>query len=151
MKWRSLSRVRLSATPWTAAHQAPLPKGFSRQEYWSGLPFASPGDLPDPGIKPGSLALQADSLPSEPAGKAWQFSRVSAKQELLGCCVHLLRSAKLFPTAAAPAYSPTSSWPGLQSAASAAPAACLLFRVTTAALRAVRWQLVAVTSLVSVT
>ena len=41
---------------------------FSRQEYWSGLPFLSPGDLPDPGIKPGSLALQADSLPSEPPG-----------------------------------------------------------------------------------
>ena len=43
--------------------------GFSKQEYWSGLPFTSPGDLSDPGIKPGSLALQADSLPSEPAGK----------------------------------------------------------------------------------
>ena len=49
-------------TPWTVACQAPLSMGFSRQEYWSGLPFPSPGDLPDPGVKPGSPALQADSL-----------------------------------------------------------------------------------------
>ena len=55
-----------SATPWTVAHQAPLSMGFSRQEYWSGLPFPSPGDLPDPGIEPRSPALQADALPSEP-------------------------------------------------------------------------------------
>ena len=46
--------------PWTAAYQAPLSMGFSRQEYWSGLPFPSPGDLPDPRIEPGSPALQAD-------------------------------------------------------------------------------------------
>ena len=52
-------------TPWTRAHQAPLPMGFSRQEYLSGLPFPSPGDLPDPGIKPVSPALQADSLLTE--------------------------------------------------------------------------------------
>ena len=52
-------------TPWTAACQAPMSLGFFRQEYWSGLPFPSPGDLPDPGIKPRSLALQADSLPGE--------------------------------------------------------------------------------------
>ena len=57
------------ATPWTAARQAPLSMGFSRQEYWSGLPFPSPGDLPDPGIEPGSPALQADSLPTELRGK----------------------------------------------------------------------------------
>ena len=50
------------ATPWTIACQAPLSMGFSRQEYWSGLPFPSPGDLPDPGIEPGSPALHADSL-----------------------------------------------------------------------------------------
>ena len=50
-------------TPWTVAHQAPLFMGFSRQEYWSGLPFPSPGDLPDPGIEPVSPALQAISLP----------------------------------------------------------------------------------------
>ena len=51
---KSLSRVRLFATPWTVAHQAPPSMGFSRQEYWGGLPFPSPGDLPNPGIEPGS-------------------------------------------------------------------------------------------------
>ena len=61
--------------PWTVAHQAPPSVGFSRQEYWSGLPFTSPGDLPDPGIKPGFPALQADALPSEPPGKT-QRTRV---------------------------------------------------------------------------
>ena len=66
---KSLSRVRLFATLWTVARQAPLSMGFSRQEYWSGLPFPSPGDLPDPGIEPGSPAWQADALPSEPPGK----------------------------------------------------------------------------------
>ena len=55
-----LSCVRLFATPWTVAYHAPLFVGFSRQECWSGLPFPSPGDLPDPGIEPGSPALQAD-------------------------------------------------------------------------------------------
>ena len=55
--------------PWTVAHQASLSMEFSRQEYWSGLPFPSPGDLLDPGIEPGFPALQADSLPSEAQGK----------------------------------------------------------------------------------
>ena len=63
---RQLSCVRLFETPWTIAHQAHPSMGFSRQEYWSGLPCPPPGDLPDPGIEPGSPALQADSLPSEP-------------------------------------------------------------------------------------
>ena len=54
---KSLSRVRLFATPWTIAYQAPPSMGFSRQEYWSGLPFPSPRDLPNPGIEPGSPAL----------------------------------------------------------------------------------------------
>ena len=63
---KSLSRVRLSVTPWTVAHQAPPSMGFSRQEYWSGLPFPSPGDLPDPGIEPRSPTLQTDTLTSEP-------------------------------------------------------------------------------------
>ena len=63
-----LSHVWLCATPWTAAYQAPPSVGFSRQEYWSGLPFPFPGDLPNPGIKPGSPTLQADSLPSESPG-----------------------------------------------------------------------------------
>ena len=68
-KVSSLSRVRLFVTPWTVAYQAPPSMGFSRQEYWSGVPFLSPGDLPDPGIEPGSPALQADALPSKPPGK----------------------------------------------------------------------------------
>ena len=64
-----LSLALLTATPGTIACQAPLPMGFSRQEYWSGLPFPSIGDLPDPGIEPGSPTLQGDSLPSEPLEK----------------------------------------------------------------------------------
>ena len=69
---KHFSHVWLCATPWTVAHQALLSVGFSRQEYWSGLPFPSPGDLPDPGIKPRSPALQTDVLTSEPPGKlAW--------------------------------------------------------------------------------
>ena len=55
--------------PWTTAHQAPPSMGFFRQEYWSGWPFPSPGDLPDPGIEPRFPALEADSLTSEPPGK----------------------------------------------------------------------------------
>ena len=69
MKVKLLSHVRLFATPWTVAYQAPLSMGFSRQEYWGGLSFPSPGDLPNPGIELGSPALQADSLLSEPPGK----------------------------------------------------------------------------------
>ena len=64
----SLSRVRHFVTPWTVAHQAPLSIGFPRQEYWSGYPCPPPRDLPNPGTEPGSPALQADSLPSEPPG-----------------------------------------------------------------------------------
>ena len=64
-----LSRIWLFATPWTVAHQTLPSMGFSRQEYWSGLPFPSLGDLPDPGIEPGFPALQADALLSEPPGK----------------------------------------------------------------------------------
>ena len=67
--YSKLSRVRLFETPWTVVYQASLSMGFSRQEYWSGLPFPSLGDLPDPGIKPRSPALQADTLPSELPGK----------------------------------------------------------------------------------
>ena len=65
MKVKSLSRVQLSATPWTVAYQASLSMGFPRQEYWGGLPFPSPGDLPDLGIEPRSTALKADALLSE--------------------------------------------------------------------------------------
>ena len=66
---KQLSHVQLFVTPWTVAHQAPPSMGFSRQEYWSGLPFPSPGDLPNPGIEAGSPALQTDSLPTELQGK----------------------------------------------------------------------------------
>ena len=75
--------VVLFVTLWTVAHQAPLSMGFSRQEYWSGLPCPPPGDLPDPGIKPASLAtptLQADSLPRSPQGKSEKCIRQMAKQ-----------------------------------------------------------------------
>ena len=67
------SRVRLFATPWTVAYQAPPSMGFSWQEYWSGLPFPSPGDLPNPGIEPGSPAFQADTLTSELPGTLFYF------------------------------------------------------------------------------
>ena len=77
VKVKSLSRIRLFVTPWTVAHQAPPSMGSSRQEYWSGLPFPSPGDLPDPGIEPGSPALQADALTSEQPGKPYMSIQVS--------------------------------------------------------------------------
>ena len=76
---KSLSHVQLFATPWTAAYQAPLPKGFSRQEYWSGLPFPSPGDLPDPGVEARSPTLQADVLISEPPGKPPKIIKLGDK------------------------------------------------------------------------
>ena len=66
VKVKSPSRVRLFVTSWIAAYQAPLSMRFSRQEYWSGLSFPSPEDLPNPGIKPGSPTLRAGALPSEP-------------------------------------------------------------------------------------
>ena len=66
VKVKSLSRVQLFVTLWTVAYQASPSMGFSRQKYQSGLPFPSPGDLPDPEIEPRSPALQADALPSEP-------------------------------------------------------------------------------------
>ena len=85
-KVKLLSYVRLFANPWTVAYQTPLPMEFSRQEYWSGLPFPSPGAFPDPGIRLRSPALQADTLPPEPPGKPdWSLSstqRMIAKSEL---------------------------------------------------------------------
>ena len=82
VKVESLSCVRLFSTPWTVAYQAPLSIGFSRQDYWSGLPFPSPEGLPNPGTEPGSPALQTEALPSEPQGKGccccrWVASVVS--------------------------------------------------------------------------
>ena len=69
VKVKLLSCVLLFATPWTVAFQVPQSMEFSRQLYWSGLPFPSPGDLPNPGIEPRSPALQADTLLSEPPRK----------------------------------------------------------------------------------
>ena len=74
VKVKSLSPVRLFSTPWTIACQAPLSMEFSRQEYWSGLPVPSPGDLPGAAIEP-SPTLQADALPSEPPGKPLDSQR----------------------------------------------------------------------------
>ena len=91
VKVKSLSRVLLFGTPWTVAYQAPQSMEFSRQEYWSGLPFPSPGDLPNPGIEPGSPALQADALLSEPPG-ATSLTLACSKivhlpfQDQLGLC-----------------------------------------------------------------
>ena len=80
-----LNRVQLFVTPWAVAHQAPMSVEFSRQEYWSGLPCPSPGDLPDPGIEPVSPALQADSLPSEPPGKpSWIYKTTSKVANIIG-------------------------------------------------------------------
>ena len=67
MKVKSLSRVQVFATPWTVDYHAPQSTEFSRQQYWSGLPFPSLGDLPDPGIELGSPAWRVDALPSEPS------------------------------------------------------------------------------------
>ena len=79
-----LSRVLLFATPWTVAHQASLSMGFSSQEYRSGMPFPSPGDLPDRGIEPGSPALEADTLTSEPLGKILSISKENPHMILVG-------------------------------------------------------------------
>ena len=68
-EYKLLSHVQFFATPWTVACQSPLSMGFSRQEYWSGLPCPLPRDLPDPGIEPWSHILHVDSLPSEPPRK----------------------------------------------------------------------------------
>ena len=84
--FKSLSCIWPFATPWTVAYQTPLPMGFSRQEYQSGLTFPSPGNLPNPGTKPGSLAWQADSLVSEPPGKLQKY-----------CWVYPLTGTKILP------------------------------------------------------
>ena len=85
MKVKSLSRVQLFATPWTVAHQAPQSMEFSRRESWIGLTFPSPGDLPNPGIEPGSRTLQADALPSEPISSCtvWNEEIRKCKERLL--------------------------------------------------------------------
>ena len=80
LKAKPFSRVRLFATPQTVAYQAPPSMGFSRQEHWSGLLFPSPGDLSDPGIKHGSSALQADSLPSVPQRRSSSGQNYKSKR-----------------------------------------------------------------------
>ena len=96
-KWNLISCVRLFATLWTVACQAPLSMEFSRQKYWSGLPFPSPRDLPDPEIEPRSPALQADSLPSQPPGKLKKTGKTQisdSSSDPSKCLRHL---AFLFP------------------------------------------------------
>ena len=78
-----LSCVRFFATPWTVTHQAPLSMGFSKQEYWNGLPFPSPRDLPNSGIGPRSPTLQADSLPSEPPGNFTSYTKLGIHPTLV--------------------------------------------------------------------
>ena len=75
-KRQSLSRVQLFAIPWIVAHHTPLSAGFPRQEYWSELPFPSPGDLPDPGIKPRSPALAGRFFTTEPPGKPTKYEKM---------------------------------------------------------------------------
>ena len=93
----------ISETPWTVVFHAPPSMGFSRQEYWSGLPFPSPGDLPDTGIKPGSPTLEADALTSEPPGKpirhsSVQFSHSVVSDSLQPHELHHARSLCSSPT-----------------------------------------------------
>ena len=87
------SCVLLFVTPWTVAYQAPPSMGFSSQECWSGLPFPSQGDLPDPGIEPRSPALQADALLSEPPGKPTQYVRITFICLFWNSCSNFLRSS----------------------------------------------------------
>ena len=94
MKVKSLSCVQLFATPWTVAYQAPPSMGFPRQECWSGLPFPSSGDLPNPGIEPGSPALQAGSLPAELQGKP----NIKGAKSLVSLVSHCMEIAPLHAT-----------------------------------------------------
>ena len=110
---KSPSCVRFFATPWNVAHQASPSMEFSRQECWSGLPFPSPGDLPDPGIKSGSPTLQADTLLSEPSGNP---KKVKVTQSCQTCCdpmdytVHGILQARILEWVAFP-FSRGSSQP----------------------------------------
>ena len=94
-KWK-WSRIPLFATPWAVAYQAPPSMEFCRHEYWSGLPFPSPGDLPVPGIKPKSSALQADTLPSEPPGKPMRTNARAEDGITLTQTVYLKKREKWF-------------------------------------------------------
>ena len=98
MPLKSLSSVRLFAIPWTVPYQAPLSTEFFKQEYWSGLPFHSPGDLPNPRIKPRSPALQADSLPSELSGKRFTLEVVLSLWSFLTLhtCVRVKKELSIY-------------------------------------------------------
>ena len=87
VKVKSLSHVGLFTILWTVAYQAPPSMGFSRQEYWSGLPFPSPGDLPNPGIEPTSPTLQADALASEPPGEPVPYIKPEGGTSFLPYCL----------------------------------------------------------------
>ena len=101
-KVKSLSLVQLLATPWTVAYQPPLSMGLSKQEYWSELPFPSPGDLPNPGIKPGSPALQTDALPFEPLHLLFTWG-----QTMLKVMKTMVTSFKTSHTSTAPLSAPS--------------------------------------------
>ena len=94
-----LSHVPLFATLWAVAHQAPLSTGFPRPEYWSGFPFPSPGDLPDPGIKPVSLkspALAGGFFITEPPEKPFSFTKCQFFTLAIGMlCLHILSPIKI--------------------------------------------------------
>ena len=97
-KVKLLSHVRLFATPWTVAYQAPSSVGFFRQDYWSGLSFPSPGDLPNSGIKPRSPTLQAGTLPSEVPGKpqSKEITKITASNQYVVCfCMHYFKQFHL--------------------------------------------------------
>ena len=113
----SLSHVRLFVIPGTIAHQAPLTMGFSRQEYWSGLPCPPPGNHPNSGMEAGSLALQTDSLPSEPPGKSYILKFPTDIGWPVGSCLHstLLRRQLLIKELRGPSAKWTKPWrPGGQ-------------------------------------
>ena len=95
----SLSCARLFATAWTVAHQAPLSMRFSRQGYWTGLPFPSPGDFPNPGIELRSPALHADSLPTELQGKPHSNTMSVVKYKTKGKAADLLRERTMMQIA----------------------------------------------------
>ena len=86
-KWKSASGVQLLTTPWTVGHQAPLFMGFSRQGYWNGLPFTSPGVFSEPGIEPRSPTLRADFIPSEPRGKPRPHQTWALSSHLIGSLI----------------------------------------------------------------
>ena len=105
-----LACVQLFATLW-ATVQAPLSKGFSRQEYWSGLPFPSPGDLPEPGIKPGSPAQQADSLPTKIPGMEKMSNAHDPPRNQAPCGLSIIKPPSYKPNKMAAGMEGSQAWP----------------------------------------